>query len=174
VGAAATYEAIRVAAPGGMGNVKDQDVAAAPTVTLQAAMALAADRDLIARQYGNGFGEVFQVAAPALRESLAAGMDPEEAIVACQLRFLSAHPDTLIARQRGQELAAEASARAAEFLPRLGEPGWFQDGAATAEFDRWLRSRRANPGTTADFVAAALFVELERENPALTNFSVVQ
>ncbi len=171
---AAVYEAIRLAAPGGMGKVQDQDVADAPTVTLQAAMALAADRDLIARQYAHGFREVFEVAAPALADSLAAGLAPEEAIVACQLRFLAAYPDTLISRQRGSELATEASARAAEFLPHLDQPGWFQDGAATAAFDHWLRSQRANPGTTADFIAAALFVELERENPHLTNFAAEQ
>src|SRR4051812_25395521 len=39
------YEAIRVAEPGGLGVVSDQDVARTPTVTLRAAMALAEERD---------------------------------------------------------------------------------------------------------------------------------
>src|SRR5271166_4419805 len=45
------YEAIRLANPGGLGKVSDQDVAGQPTQTLQEVMTLAADRDLVARQY---------------------------------------------------------------------------------------------------------------------------
>src|SRR5262249_51208377 len=45
------YRAIRLAHPGGLGTVGDQDLADEPTVTLREAMRLAADRDMIARQY---------------------------------------------------------------------------------------------------------------------------
>src|SRR5262245_36066558 len=45
------YEAIRSAQPGGLGRVDEQDVAHEPTIDLVSAMRLAADRDLIARQY---------------------------------------------------------------------------------------------------------------------------
>ena len=60
------YRAIRLARPGGLGEVPDQDVAAEPTVTLREAMALAADRDLVARQYANGFREVLHEALPMI------------------------------------------------------------------------------------------------------------
>ena len=53
----------------------------------RAVMGLAAERDLIARQYANGFREVLGEALPALRESLNAGAPLETAIVACYLRF---------------------------------------------------------------------------------------
>src|SRR5207248_1102145 len=53
--ARAAYEAIRRAQPGGLGTVPEQDVIGDPTVTLREAMALAADRDLVARQYVNDF-----------------------------------------------------------------------------------------------------------------------
>ncbi len=79
------YRAIRLARPGGLGEVSDQDVASEPTITLRAAMALAADRDSIARQYTNGFREVLGEALPALRESLNAGWPLETAIVASLL-----------------------------------------------------------------------------------------
>ena len=52
------YRAIRLAQPGGMGEVPDQDLGSEPTMALRAAMALAAERDSIALQYTNGFREV--------------------------------------------------------------------------------------------------------------------
>src|SRR5947209_4785483 len=48
--ARATYEAIRLANPSGLGRVAEQDVSDEPTQSLREVMALAADRDLIARQ----------------------------------------------------------------------------------------------------------------------------
>ena len=49
-------------------------------MTLRAVMTLAAERDLIARQYANGFREVLGEALPALRRSLEAGRPLETAI----------------------------------------------------------------------------------------------
>ena len=60
------YAAIRLAVPGGLGRVADQDVAHEPTVTLIEAMRLAADRDAVAREYANGFELTFGVGVPAL------------------------------------------------------------------------------------------------------------
>jgi triphosphoribosyl-dephospho-CoA synthase len=64
------YEAIRLASPGGLGRAPDQDVSTTPTQTLRQVMALAAGRDLVARQYANDFAEVFEDGTPALREGL--------------------------------------------------------------------------------------------------------
>src|SRR5207237_14850 len=44
------YAAIRQGRPGGLGRAPQQDVAGTPTVTLREAMALAAERDAIARE----------------------------------------------------------------------------------------------------------------------------
>ena len=68
--AADVYEAIRLAAPGGLGEAKEQDVHEQPTLPLREVMALAADRDLIARQYANGFADVFDLGVPALLDGL--------------------------------------------------------------------------------------------------------
>ena len=57
------YQAIRLASPGGIGRVDEQDVADEPTMTLREVMALAADRDLVARQYAGGFQEVLSRSA---------------------------------------------------------------------------------------------------------------
>ena len=77
------YEAIRLAAPGGLGRVQDQDVAAAPTQTLREVLALAADRDLIARQYTNAFADVWNDGVPALVEGL------RQTVLAGRARFSS-------------------------------------------------------------------------------------
>jgi triphosphoribosyl-dephospho-CoA synthase len=155
------YEAIRRVRPGGLGNAPEQDVAQRPTVPLRQAMALAADRDLIARQYANGFREVFDEVVPVL----CAGLDRtgclEGAIIWTQLNFMAEHPDSLILRKRGADEAEESRRRAAEVL----EAGWPEKTTgreAFAAFDAWLRAvgHQRNPGTTADLIAAGLFVAL--------------
>ena len=103
-----------------MGSVPDQDVAQEPTLPLKAVMALAADRDLVARQYTNGFHEVFTDALPALEEALRLGRSIETATVAAHLTLLSRHPDSLIVRKAGIERSAEVSRRAARSSRRAG------------------------------------------------------
>ncbi len=59
------FRAIRKVNPGGLGESPEQDVKSEPTVTLLEAMKLAADRDMIARQYANGYADVFDFGVPA-------------------------------------------------------------------------------------------------------------
>src|SRR5262249_7271134 len=100
--AIAVYKAIRLARPGGLGEVADQDISQEPTRPLRAVMALAADRDLIAKQYANGFEEVFHIGLPALVDSWRQGLSLEQAIIHCQLTLMSGCPDSLIARKLGR------------------------------------------------------------------------
>ena len=155
------YQAIRMASPGGMGKVADQDIAGEPTVTLREAMILAADRDIIARQYANGFKQVFDDGLPALKRRLDDGRPLEPAIIGAYLDLLASHPDTLIVRKAGWERAREASRLARAVL----DAGWpdARDGRDRFEaLDQWLRSEgnRLNPGATADLSAAVLFAGL--------------
>jgi len=154
------YEAIRLAMPGGIGQVDDQDISTAPTMTLLETMRLAADRDSVARQYANGFSEVFDVTLPLLRTSIESGQDCETAIISAYLATLAKIPDSLIARKIGQEEARSVSLRARAIL----DAGWPDEPAKAhcREFDTWLRTggHSRNPGSTADLVAAALFAAL--------------
>ena len=145
-----TYQAIREAQPGGLGESTEQDVNEAPTQTLREVMTLAADRDMIARQYANGFEQIFDEALPVLEETLQ-NATVEQAVLKCYLRLLARHPDSLIARKLGREQAQEVSRRAARVQPDSLE-----------EFDNWLRKEghSRNPGTTADLIAGCLFVAL--------------
>jgi triphosphoribosyl-dephospho-CoA synthase len=149
-----TYEAIRLAAPGGLGQVAQQDVREEPTQTLRQVMALAAQRDLIARQYANGFAEVFNAGVPALLTGLQRTSSIEGAIIFAHLCLMYDHPDTLIARKCGWAEAEEAARRAKAVL----DAGW----AELSAFDDWLREdgHRRNPGATADLLTACLFVLL--------------
>ena len=162
------YRAIRLAEPGGMGTVEDQNINDEPTVTLVEAMRLAADRDMIACQYTNQFAEVFDAAASQIAGTLEAGRTLEEAIIAASLTILSRHPDSLIARKRGNGEAVEASRSASKILA-AGWPGSKESELLLLAFDRWLRAagHGRNPGTTADLVTAGLYVALRDETITL-------
>jgi triphosphoribosyl-dephospho-CoA synthase len=157
----AVFEAIRLASPGGLGHAPEQDVHDEPTLPLRQIMALAAGRDLIARQYAIGFLDVLEVGLPALQHGLVTTGTLEGGILHCHLSLMSENPDSLIARKRGPAEAEEAARKAMRVL----EVGWPQDAAgwqAFKELDTWLRAEghSRNPGTTADLVTACLFVAL--------------
>lgn len=162
------YEAIRLAHPGGMGQVREQDISRSPTVSLTEAMALAADRDLIARQYVTDFCLVLDEGAGFLASvgsfTQRAGGNEftlrgwEQAVIELQLRLLSRHRDSLIERKCGVAIAVEASERA-QAVVDSGWPHAPGSDEKLSAFDAWLRAdgHRRNPGTTADLIAASLF-----------------
>jgi triphosphoribosyl-dephospho-CoA synthase len=162
------FEAIRLANPGGLDSAPEGDVNnGAPTMTLRAAMQLAAGRDSIASEYATNYAIVFDVALPALRAAQAQGdaARPQggatlDQIVRAYLAVLAVVPDTLIARKCGHDVARDVSARAAEVLA-LGADQTESGRSALAAFDAHLRSdgNRLNPGATADLIAATLFVQ---------------
>ncbi len=156
-----TYEAIRLASPGGLGQVAQQDVREQPTQTLRQVMALAAERDLIARQYANGFTEVFNAGVPALLAGLSHTGSIEGAIIAAHLLLMADYPDTLIARKCGRGVAEEAARRARAVI----DAGWW----GLSRFDAWLREdgHMRNPGATADLLTASLFVLLREDEITL-------
>lgn len=155
------YAAIRLAAPGGLGRVGEQDVADEPSVTLLEAMRLGAGRDGIAHEYASGFEATFETAAPALRRARADGLCWSDAVIETFLTLLAAKPDSHVARRGGAALAADVSRRACAAVAAGGirtEEGR----RAVADMDRALRDPQhlANPGTTADLTAAAIFIVL--------------
>jgi triphosphoribosyl-dephospho-CoA synthase len=158
------YEAIRIAHPGGLGDAPEQDVRDEPTVTLLEAMTLAADRDMVARQYANGFADVFDFGVPAFLDAFARFECIEAAIVDSQLKWLATYPDSLIARKNGLAVAEDVQRRAIE-VERLGGIASPEGRRAGVALDTHLRSdgNKLNPGTTADLITACLFVAL-REN----------
>ena len=163
------YQAIRLAHPGGMGQVEQDDLAETPPESLVDAMQKAAERDLVARQYTNGFQEVLSVVVADLQAGLARGDRLSDTIVWAHVRLMSQFPDSLIRRKCGEDVALQSAAKAAAVIGAgaFGERGPGERGPGDpdyrthlADLDFWLRcdSNRRNPGTTADLIAAGLFV----------------
>ena len=159
--ARAAYAAIRLAVPGGMNEpVEAHDVRTeVPTVTLHAAMALAAQRDSIASEYVTDYAIVFERCLPAYQAALAQGLSEPAAVLQTYLQTLAVVPDTLIARKADWSAAESVSAQAAAIVANGGvttDSGRL----AIAQFDTYLRANgnRLNPGTTADLMTATLFV----------------
>jgi triphosphoribosyl-dephospho-CoA synthase len=155
------YSAIRLASPGGLGRAQAQDVAAEPTATLVEVMQLAAHRDGIAREYASGFTMTFESAVPALARARQDGLSWDDAVVETFLTLLAAAPDTHVMRRGGADLAADVSRRAAGVVA-LGGVRSAEGRRAIEDMDNALRDGRntANPGTTADLTAAAIFAFL--------------
>lgn len=155
------YHAIRCASPGGLGRVDSQDVSAEPSVTLLDAMRLAAARDGIAREYITGFEVTFETGSPALLRARGDGLPWGDAVVETFLALLAQMPDTHVIRRRGPARAAEISEQARAVIG-AGGVRTAAGRAAIDAMDRDLRDDRhaANPGTTADLTAAAIFVSL--------------
>jgi triphosphoribosyl-dephospho-CoA synthase len=143
-----------------MGRAAAHDVHAAPPADLRIAMAAVAEVDAVARQYVNGFEDVCGTLVPWLRRGLARGLDLPQAITEMQLRWLAQEPDGLIVRKVGRQLADEARQLAAIALEEWLETG--QRGVRWFALDTCLRAdgHARNPGTTADLIAASLFVLL--------------
>ena len=152
------FSAIVRAAPAGLGRAEQHDVFAPPTVTLREAMAAAADRDRIARQYASGFADIFEVGETNLVRALAAQSHPRWATLAVYIGFLAAFPDTHIVRKHGSATARAVQHAAAMFHQRL-------QSHASAEnllpelltWDAELKRKDINPGTSADLTVATLF-----------------
>jgi len=156
-----TYAAIRLVSPGGLGDSKEQDVESDPTVSLTDAMKLARDRDGIAREYATEFATTFELAVPTLNGARHDGLSWNDAIVETFLAILAEWPDSHIMRRAGMPLAELVSQRARDAINAGGVRT--ADGRATiSRMSKELRDdrNRANPGTTADITAAAIFVSL--------------
>lgn len=152
----AAFRAIAAANPGGLGRAEAHDVGAPATVGLVEAMAAAAERDRIARQYATGFADIFDLGLS--RVAAFAGAAPEARTEAVYLAFLTAFPDSHIARKFGlavaEEVRQDAIGVAAATDLRASEATRH---APLLAFDRALKARGLNPGTSADLTVATLF-----------------
>jgi triphosphoribosyl-dephospho-CoA synthase len=156
------YEAIRLTVPAGLGEVERYDVLESNIdITLREAMKLAQDRDTVAREYVTDFKTTFGLGFVTLQQLWEQGYRVSESIVQTFLTILAKVPDTLIARKNGLAVAEQVSRLARRVL----ETGGILKDRGLEEvrkFDLALRDEkhRLNPGTTADLMAAVIFVFL--------------
>lgn len=154
------YEAIRLAAPGGLKEAPRYGVMGPiPKISLLDAMAEAASWDTIAAEYCSDFEVVFSLGLPVLKEAAHRMSRLRDAVTHTYLAVLSDVPDTLISRKNDYETAVHVSGMAREVL-EAGSVTSRKGRQMTDEMDLYLRKdgNRLNPGTTADLLAAVLFL----------------
>ena len=165
--ARAAYRAIAQARPGGLGSAPAEDVHSTPSIGLRAAMALAADRDSIARQYRDAYAGLFELGLPPLSSGLSGlvigpdGSVPPDVANAVQrvyLAFLAGWPDSHIVRKHGAALAHSVMRSAQRWQARALAGERLDVAADFAGWDLELKEQGINPGTSADLTVAALFV----------------
>jgi triphosphoribosyl-dephospho-CoA synthase len=162
--ARAAFRAIAYANPGGLGRVARHDVHMAPTIDLRSAMRAAADRDSVARQYANGYADVFDVGLPVFGR-VSSRLAPERAMLAAYLAYLRGWPDSHVARKHGLAVARALSVEAAH---KCAHEGGDDVGLRPEEIAAWdadLKSRGLNPGTSADLTVVTAFVARLTDDP---------
>ena len=173
--ARAAYRAIALARPAGLGSAPEQDIDDVPTVGLRVAMAMAAGRDRIARQYADAFADVFDPGVASFERTrdraLGRGNAPRaariQAMQAAFLEFLAAWPDSHIARKHGDAAAHSVMAEARPWRQRARRGDTLDADPAWAAWDESLKARGLNPGTSADLcVATAFLASLEAARTA--------
>ncbi|XSG82732.1 MAG: triphosphoribosyl-dephospho-CoA synthase [Methyloligella sp. ZOD6] len=154
------YAGIRAANAGGLGEVPEHDVAEEPSVSFLEAMSAAQSRDRIAWNYTHDFADIFEIGLPTYADAMARWSAPSWALSAVFMRFLATEPDSLIARKHGMKEASDVRMEAAQLAEKLGAaetPAGME--SALLAFDRSLKERGFNPGTTADLTVATLLAD---------------
>ena len=163
----AAYRAIARASPGGLGSAPEEDVRQPPGVGLRAAMALAADRDSIARAYRDGYGALFELAAAslgagfsstAMQQDGVADAGTTAAVQRLYLALLGSMPDSHIVRIHGEAVAHIVMRAAQAWQARASAGSSLDSDPDFAAWDDALKAARINPGTTADLTVAALLL----------------
>ena len=152
------FRSIVRAAPAGLGHSAQHDVFNPATVSLLQAMSEAANRDMVARQYATNFADIFDLGLPLFESVRHRRGDARWATLATFLGFLSAFPDSHIARRFGTETAhcvQGAALNFARMLQAAEQPD--QVVPALLTWDAALKAKAINPGTSADLTVATLF-----------------
>lgn len=152
------FRAIALASPGGLGEASEHDVHKPPTVTLLEAMKAAADRDRIAAQYAFGFFEIFHLALPPYRSFLQSSSSEAEAVSMLFMFLLATVPDTHLVRKFGQDDATRVLIEAKALFKSLDGQPVEKQRERLLDFDTRLKKEGRNPGTTADYTVATIFL----------------
>ena len=150
------FRAIRLAEPAGLGESGRHDVRSLAAAPLREVMREAEDRDRVARQYARCYEDIFDTGLPVLAASRGRWPGPQ-AVVALYLAFLARFKDSHIERKLGTVAAQRVRIEAQRLVESL-------DVSESSEmnfehlmrFDRHLKRRRINPGTSADMTVATL------------------
>ncbi|SJM90278.1 triphosphoribosyl-dephospho-CoA synthase [Crenothrix polyspora] len=159
------FKAIALAAPGGLGSSNEQDVNQHASVTLTEAMRLASDKDRIAQQYSNDYKIIFDFSLPIYYNYLDRWEDRNNwAVVALYANLLNQYADSHIERKYGDRysgMVAEQMTLLKTELEQATHPEYTEP--LLRNIDQQFKSKKINPGTTADLTVAAVltaFIEI--------------
>ncbi|WP_438970604.1 triphosphoribosyl-dephospho-CoA synthase [Methylophaga sp.] len=167
------YQAIRMADAGGMGKNDQQDISQEPTVTLLETMKIAQKRDQIALQYTSNFNTLWEIGLPALTSALNSGESVEWATGLAYLKLLSNAPDSLVCRKHSVELANSVTEKAKQLVFQMNKNSTLD--AYITELTAWdkeLKQKAINPGTSADLVATTLLIHAFQQKLSQHRISV--
>ena len=155
------FKAISLTTPGGLGFSQKYDVNELPKTNLYKAMEFSKKRDLIARQYYNGFKDIFDTGVPAYKKFYNKWGKINWALTGVYLTFLKKFNDSHIARNKGNKIARSIKKEAKKyyfFLKR--NKSLTKIKKELLIFDKKLKSKGINPGTIADLTVATFLFEI--------------
>ncbi|MHA1311898.1 MAG: triphosphoribosyl-dephospho-CoA synthase [Candidatus Helarchaeota archaeon] len=163
------YKAIKIANPGGMGNVEKYDInnenslklIKKDNINLYDIFNQSKEWDSIAMELVSKYRITFDIGLPYFIETFQKCHDINIAIVNTFLKIVSEIPDSLIIRQYGKKIANEYSGKALELISK----GGLLNPSIKNKLFKWDRSiirtnLKINPGTTADLTVSTIFVSL--------------
>ncbi len=153
------FSAIRLAQPGGMGQLEKNDIANEPQGHLLDIMRQASDRDQIAAEYSTAYSLTFEVLMPLLVDIYSRWGYYCWTMTGIYLQMLGNYPDTLIRRKHGQGIAHATMDKLKPFVQVFTQsrrPQSFEQDLIL--LDRDLKKQGINPGTTADLAVNVFFI----------------
>jgi triphosphoribosyl-dephospho-CoA synthase len=156
------YDAILIARMGGLGKVEWLDVTDEGSkqrikeekISLYEIMKVSSKWDNVSKEWVTDMGVTFRFGHPFLKRTYERTKNVNTTTVQTFLGILSKYPDTFVARAHGGEVAEEVSKKA-KFVIKRGGMLTAEGRRLVARFDRELRKRDINPGTTADLTASS-------------------
>ena len=155
------FKAISLTSPGGLGFSKKYDVNEPSNTNLYKAMEFAKKKDLIARQYCNGFKDIYKIGIPAYKNFYNKWGKVDWALTGVYLTFLKKFNDSHIVRNKGNKIATSIKKEAKKYYFFLkNNKSLTKIKKKLLIFDKKLKSKRINPGTIADLTVATLLFEI--------------
>ncbi len=153
------FKAISLAAPGGLGKSEQQDVNQAPEVTLLEAMQIASPKDRIALQYSNGFKDIFDFAVLQYNHRFILSGDCNWSVLSVFAELLAKFPDSHIERKFGSQYSQWIATEMLALCDALNNAQTLDELMPMLHrIDQAFKTKRINPGTTADLTVATLLV----------------
>jgi len=167
--AIAVSEAVKLASPGGLGKVDSYDITGptfkdellADKTNLLSLMEACKERDNICFELSQGYPITFETGLEVLHQTIGSTKDINLAVINTYIGILAKYPDTLIGRKFGKERAEKLAEQAMDII-QMGGSLTLEGRRELEGLDIELREEdeKINPGTTADLVAAVIFVYL--------------